>query len=196
MPHVYRFYDLCVTVAAVLFALALLCAGQSASITATLAGQIVSEGFLEWKVSVRTHLICVEIELDISSSRRQPFTRRLITRLIGLIPSAIVAAAVGQSGINQLLIASQVVLSIILPFVVFPLVYLTSSHVVMRVKVPSMENGPGMDERLEEKSSSDAVEEINYQNGKIMMCLGYFIFLIILVTNAYVLVTLIMGTGG
>ena len=59
-----------------------------------------------------------------------------------------------------------------------------------------MENGPGMDERLEEKSSSDAVEEINYQNGKIMMCLGYFIFLIILVTNAYVLVTLIMGTGG
>ncbi|KAF8587287.1 natural resistance-associated macrophage protein [Ramaria rubella] len=132
--------------AAFMFALALLSAGQSASITATLAGQIVSEGFLEWKVS--------------------PLTRRLITRLMGLIPSAIVAATVGRSGIDMLLVASQVALSIVLPFVVFPLVYLTSSHVVM---------------------------QINFRNGKLMMCLGYLIFCLVVVANTYVLVTLMQG---
>ncbi|KAF8758971.1 Mn2 and Fe2 [Rhizoctonia solani] len=93
--------------AAFLFALALLCSGQSASITATLAGQIVSEGFIEWRIS--------------------PLARRTITRLIGLVPSMVVAIAVGRQGIDALLVASQVALSIVLPFVIFPLVYLASS---------------------------------------------------------------------
>ncbi|KAL0950799.1 hypothetical protein HGRIS_007564 [Hohenbuehelia grisea] len=103
--------------AAVVFALALICAGQAASITATLAGQIVSEGFIEWRIS--------------------PFFRRLVTRLIGLVPSVIVAVAAGREGINTLLVASQVILSVVLPFIAFPLIYLTSSAVVMRVRVPS-----------------------------------------------------------
>ncbi|CDO70248.1 hypothetical protein BN946_scf184942.g48 [Trametes cinnabarina] len=100
--------------AAFIFALALLCAGQTASITATLAGQIVSEGFIEWRVS--------------------PFLRRIITRLIGLIPSMVVAIAVGRSGIDTLLVASQVVLAIVLPFVAAPLILLTSSKSVMSVR--------------------------------------------------------------
>jgi metal iron transporter len=80
-----------------IFAIALLVAGQAASITVTLAGQIVSEGFIEW--------------------RTRPFVRRLVTRLIGIVPSAIVAASVGPQGVDDLLVGSQVALSMVLPFV-------------------------------------------------------------------------------
>ncbi|WVF66834.1 hypothetical protein IAT40_001576 [Kwoniella sp. CBS 6097] len=116
--------------AAIIFALALLCAGQSASITATLAGQVVSEGFINWKTS--------------------PLIRRLITRLIGVIPAAIVASAVGPKGMNTMLVASQVLLSIVLPTVIFPLVYLCSNHEIMTVQGPEIEreregeNGDGV----------------------------------------------------
>ncbi|KZT73252.1 Nramp-domain-containing protein [Daedalea quercina L-15889] len=103
--------------AATLFALALLASGQSSSIIATLAGQTVSEGFLRWKTS--------------------PVLRRLITRCIGLVPSVAVAAALGRGGVSTLLVVSQVVLSIVLPFIVFPLVYLTSSARVMSVRKPA-----------------------------------------------------------
>ncbi|KAG9099430.1 hypothetical protein FS749_001290 [Ceratobasidium sp. UAMH 11750] len=143
--------------AAFLFALALLCSGQSASITATLAGQIVSEGFIEWRIS--------------------PLARRTITRLIGLIPSMIVAIAIGRKGIDALLVASQVALSIVLPFVIFPLVYLASSDVVMRV--PKPEGG-----------------YVNFKNNWLTMSLGYLIFIIVVVANSYVLVTLAMGKDG
>ena len=108
---------------------------------------------------------------------------------MGLIPSTIVAATVGRSGIDGLLVASQVVLSIVLPFVVFPLVYLTSSHVVMRVTVPLTAG-----ETCGEPSSpSNSVKEINYRNSKFMMCLGYLIFCMVVVANAYVLVELMIG---
>ena len=85
---------------AYLFALALMMSGQAASITATLAGQVVSEGFIEWRTT--------------------PWKRRLVTRMISMIPSLAVAAGVGESGINTLLVASQVTLSLVLPFVLFP----------------------------------------------------------------------------
>lgn len=104
---------------AIIFALALLCAGQSASITATLAGQVVSEGFLQWNIN--------------------PMLRRVITRLIGVIPAAIVASAVGMKGLNTMLVASQVALCIVLPTVTVPLVYLCSRKSVMRVEGPVQE---------------------------------------------------------
>lgn len=104
---------------AIIFALALLCAGQSASITATLAGQVVSEGFLQWNVN--------------------PMLRRVITRLIGVIPAAAVASAVGMKGLNTMLVASQVALCIVLPTVTVPLVYLCSQKNVMRVEGPAQE---------------------------------------------------------
>ncbi|QRW27179.1 hypothetical protein RhiXN_01774 [Rhizoctonia solani] len=103
--------------AAFLFALALLCSGQSASITATLAGQIVSEGFIEWRISVAFGATDYH-SVDWSS------------------PSMVVAIAVGRQGIDALLVASQVALSIVLPFVIFPLVYLASSDAVMSVPTP------------------------------------------------------------
>src|ERR1700687_5347002 len=94
------------TMASVLFAVALLCSGQNATLTGTLAGQIVMEGFI--------------------NLRLRPWLRRLITRLIAIIPAIIVVAMYGERGTGPLLILSQVVLSLQLPFAVFPLVMFTS----------------------------------------------------------------------
>jgi len=95
-----------VTAASGLFAIALLASGQNSTLTGTLAGQIIMEGF------VRMHL--------------RPWVRRLITRLIAVIPTIIVTAYWGASGTAQLLIFSQVILSFQLSFAVFPLVTFTS----------------------------------------------------------------------
>lgn len=97
--------------ASTLFALALLASGQNSTVTATLAGQIVMEGFLE--------------------IRLRPWLRRLLTRLIALVPALTVAALYGESGTAQLLILSQVILSLQLPFAVIPLVQFTSSKKLM-----------------------------------------------------------------
>jgi manganese transport protein len=91
--------------ASVLFAVALLCSGQNATLTGTLAGQIVMEGFI--------------------NIRLRPWLRRLITRLIAIIPAVIVVWLYGEKGTGQLIILSQVVLSLQLPFAVFPLVMFT-----------------------------------------------------------------------
>ncbi|MBF5042052.1 divalent metal cation transporter [Aggregicoccus sp. 17bor-14] len=92
--------------AATLFAVALLAAGQSATLTGTLSGQIVMTGFLR--------------------IRLRPWVRRLATRAVALVPALLVTIAMGERGAGQLLVASQVVLSLQLPFAVFPLLRLTS----------------------------------------------------------------------
>jgi manganese transport protein len=97
--------------AGTVFALALLASGQNSTITGTLAGQIVMEGFL--------------------NIRLRPWLRRLITRAIAIVPAAIVAILYGESGTAKLLILSQVVLSMQLSFAVFPLVMFTSDKVKM-----------------------------------------------------------------
>jgi len=92
--------------ASLLFAVALLCSGQNATLTGTLAGQIVMEGFINLRI--------------------RPWLRRLITRLIAIIPAVIVVWLYGERGTGQLIILSQVVLSLQLSFAVFPLVIFTS----------------------------------------------------------------------
>jgi manganese transport protein len=99
------------SVAAALFAVALLCSGQSSTITGTLAGQVVMEGFVRLHVS--------------------PALRRLLTRSIAIVPAVAVLALVGEGGIMPLLIASQVVLSLQLPFAIVPLVRFTNSSAIM-----------------------------------------------------------------
>lgn len=89
------------------FAVALLASGQQATITGTLAGQIVMEGFL--------------------NLRMVPWARRMVTRLIAIIPAVIVAAVVGDGGVGKLLVLSQVILSLALSFAVIPLVHFTST---------------------------------------------------------------------
>jgi manganese transport protein len=96
------------TAAGVLFAVALLCSGQNATLTGTLAGQIVMEGFV--------------------NIRLRPWLRRLITRLVAIVPAVIVVILYGERGTGALLVLSQVILSLQLPFAVFPLVSFTSDR--------------------------------------------------------------------
>lgn len=97
--------------ASTVFALALLASGQSSTLTGTLAGQIVMEGFLNLRI--------------------RPWLRRLITRMIAIIPAATVAILYGESGTARLLVFSQVILSMQLSFAVFPLVQFTSDKLKM-----------------------------------------------------------------
>jgi manganese transport protein len=94
--------------ASTLFAVALLASGQNSSITGTLAGQVVMEGFIHLKVS--------------------PWLRRMITRTLAIIPTVIVVAVMGEQGTEKLLILSQVILSLQLSFAVVPLVIFTGSR--------------------------------------------------------------------
>ncbi len=100
-----------VTGASTLFAVALLASGQNSTLTGTLAGQIVMEGFL--------------------NIRLKPWLRRLITRLIAIIPAVVVTIISGESGTAKLLVLSQVILSLQLSFAVFPLVMFTSDKLKM-----------------------------------------------------------------
>lgn len=185
------------TAAATLFAIALLASGQSASIVATVAGQAVSEGFLRWTISVRAIAMMLTQGLTID---HQPVFRRLITRLLGLIPSMIVAIALGRPGIDSLLVISQVVLSIILPFITFPLLYLTSSKKIMCVKRvrPSIGVASSEDGIMQVSNVCDlevAEETVDFGNNKFTMAIGWFIWLVIVLANGYVLVLLMMGQG-
>lgn len=133
----------------------------------------------------------------------------------------VVAIAVGRSGIDTLLVASQVVLSIVLPFITFPLLYCTSSKAVMRVAIPkatptsvtvdtatstltpdsasaigattavAVRGNTGAD--LEHAPKDEVVD---YSNGKIAIGIGAAIWLIVVAANMYVIVSLAMGNEG
>ncbi|MEZ0543047.1 Nramp family divalent metal transporter [Fibrella arboris] len=100
-----------VQLASMLFAVALLASGQNSTLTGTLAGQIVMEGFL--------------------NLRLKPWVRRLITRLIAIVPALVVAILYGERGTSELLVFSQVILSLQLSFAVVPLVQFTSDRLKM-----------------------------------------------------------------
>jgi manganese transport protein len=106
-----------VGMASVIFAIALICSGQSSTLTGTLAGQVVMEGFIHIRVS--------------------PWLRRLITRSLAIIPTVIVVAFMGEQGTEKLLILSQVILSFQLSFAVIPLVMFTGD----RAKMGEFANG-------------------------------------------------------
>jgi manganese transport protein len=99
------------SLASTLFALALLFSGQNATLTGTLAGQIVMEGFLELRV--------------------RPWLRRLGTRLFAIVPALVVISFYGERGSGRLLVLSQVILSLQLPFAVFPLIRFTGDRRIM-----------------------------------------------------------------
>lgn len=99
------------SLAPIAFALALICAGQSSTLTGTLAGQITMEGFLHFRI--------------------RPWLRRLVTRLMAIVPAVVVILLTGEEGVYRLLILSQVVLSLQLAFAVVPLVKFTGSRMKM-----------------------------------------------------------------
>jgi manganese transport protein len=128
--------------AGVLFAVALLAAGQNATITGTMAGQIVMEGFLDFKI--------------------KRWLRQLITRLVAIIPALIVAIWYGEKATNELLVLSQVVLSVQLSFAVVPLIVFTSSRSIMG----------------------------KFANSKFLTATSWAIALVIIVLNLYLLSSL------
>ncbi|KAH9463874.1 hypothetical protein Pst134EA_015954 [Puccinia striiformis f. sp. tritici] len=181
-------------IAGYLFAIALLIAGQAASITVTLAGQIVSEGFLEW--------------------RTRPVIRRLVTRMIGIVPSAVVAGAAGLQGVDQLLVGSQVGLSLVLPFVLAPLIIFTSDPEIMRVKShktalvriepnqthPQLKVTRGITqyEEVNIHMKNEALDSadgptMSFANGRIMKIATWVIFVLCSVSNIYAIIQLSQG---
>jgi manganese transport protein len=94
--------------ASTLFAVALFASGQSSTITGTLAGQVVMEGFMHWRI--------------------QPWIRRILTRTLAILPAVIIIGLRGEGSVTDLLVLSQVVLALQLPFAMFPLLHFTSSR--------------------------------------------------------------------
>ena len=129
------------SLASIFFAIALLASGQNSTLTGTLAGQIVMEGFLNIKL--------------------KPWLRRLITRLIAIIPALIVAILYGEKGTMDLLVLSQVILSMQLSFAVIPLVIFTNSK-----------------EKMGE-----------FANNTFLKIIVWFVSAIILILNIYLLFT-------
>lgn len=126
---------------------------------------MVSEGMLKWSV--------------------RPWLRRLLTRSISIVPSVIVAAAVGRSGLNDALTASQVALSVILPFVTAPLIYFTChSHIMTVITVRS-----GGDVGAAEAESTG----VNMRNGWIVTIFAVLIWLVLVVMNVSLLVLVGLG---
>ena len=133
--------------ASVMFAVALLASGQNSTITGTLAGQVVMEGFLN-------------ITLP-------GWLRRLITRLIAIVPAVIVTAVYGSEGTGKLLLLSQAILSMQLSFAVFPLIAFTS----------------------------DARKMGQFVNGRVLRAVSYVVAFVIAALNIWLLVELYRGRG-
>lgn len=159
--------------AGTIFALALLLSGVSAGIVCTIAGQMVSEGALRWKV--------------------KPWLRRLITRSISITPSIIIAGAVGREGLNAALSGSQVALSCILPFVTLPLIYFTCRDRYMTVQ-------PGMArlqlETDEEGRPLAGSGGVKMANSWVLAIAAGLVWGLISVMNVANLVLLGMGKSG
>ncbi|KAF9161030.1 hypothetical protein DFQ27_008029 [Actinomortierella ambigua] len=130
-----------------LFAIALLMAGQSSTLTATLAGQIVMEGFL-------------------GVSFLKPWVRRLLTRSLAIIPALAIVLIKGDKGLSELLLWSQVALSIQLPFAVIPLVIFTSWKRCMTIAVQDYADKPGQIAygKLVDDTKEPEVEGVDYQD--------------------------------
>lgn len=98
-------------IASTLFAVALLASGQSSTITGTLAGQVVMEGFMNWRI--------------------RPWLRRMISRTLAVVPAILIISVRGGGSVTDLVNLSQVILCLILPFAMFPLLYFASSRKIM-----------------------------------------------------------------
>lgn len=158
------------TVAAVLFALALLFSGQSSSVVATLAGQIIAEGFMQWKI--------------------KPWIRRLLTRAITVIPSMIALSIGGRAGIANLLIASQAALSILLPFAMVPLIWFTGPwSKCMKVE----REVAGVPSSNSEAERGSVMVKHDFSNCWFVTVLAWLSALGIVASNMYSIVTLIQG---
>ncbi|MCJ1284362.1 hypothetical protein MMC26_003693 [Xylographa opegraphella] len=153
--------------AGTIFALALLFSGTSAGIICTIAGQMISEGALNWSLA--------------------PWLRRLITRCISITPSIIIAGAVGQEGFTAALNGTQVALSIILPFVSAPLIYFTCRNKYMTVGTRGC--------AISGETISSIQGSVGMRNHWILSVMAVCVWLVITIMNVSLLVFLGLGQG-
>lgn len=157
-------------VAGTIFALALLLSGTSAGIVCTIAGQMLSEGALQWKVT--------------------PWVRRLLTRSISIVPSIIVAGAVGKEGLSAALNGTQFALSIALPFISAPLIYFTCRNKYMVVGGTESLEGEETGQVLEQE-----VERVKMRNHRLVSALAIAIWLVITIMDVASLAFAGLGKG-
>lgn len=159
--------------AGTIFMLALLLSGQSAGIVCTMAGQVVSEGHINWKL--------------------KPWQRRLATRAISLVPCLVISISMGKDALSKALNASQVVLSITLPFLVAPLIYFTCSKKFMKTEIITDDDHfDELDSTLENERN---VKQINMANGWIVTIISVVVWIFLSVLNVYALVQLGLSHG-
>ena len=181
--------------AGTIFALALLLSGTSAGIVCTMAGQIVSEGQLNWRV--------------------KPWIRRLVTRGISIVPSVVVAGAIGRAGLSTALEATQVALSVVLPITMAPLIWFTCKASIMRVWTDEKEEEQcvakagtgGNDASNSEKDKSgngvDEAQRVENAGGRFVVMRNHWltvvfaviIWLVIVAMNVALIVLAAMGKG-
>ena len=184
----YGMYRLFVTsisqASGTMFALGLLFSGVSAGIVATMAGQLVCEGAMNWRMS--------------------PFLRRLVTRSVAIIPGIIIASVRGRYGLAAALNGCNVVLSVSLIFLTFPLVWYTSLNRYMRVKID--DSAVPVDvvdgvlnhdtERAAEASGQELSDTVSLANDWATTIGGWVIWVVIAIMNVATLVFLGLGIGG
>ena len=166
-----------------IFALGLLFSGVSAGIVATMAGQLVCEGAMNWRLS--------------------PFLRRLCTRSIAIIPGVVIAAAEGRNGLAAALVGCNVVLSVALIFISFPLCWYTSMNKYMRVRLEDSDEPVGAidgvlnldTERATRMTGQDMRGTVSLANNWATTIGAWVIWLIIAFMNVATLVFFGMGIG-
>ncbi|CAI6716992.1 CMF_HP2_G0043350.mRNA.1.CDS.1 [Saccharomyces cerevisiae] len=179
--------------AGTIFMLALLLSGQSAGVVCTMAGQIVSEGHINWKL--------------------QPWQRRLATRCISIIPCLVISICIGREALSKALNASQVVLSIVLPFLVAPLIFFTCKKSIMKteITVDHTEEDSHNHQNNNDRSAGSVIEQdgssgMEIENGKdvkivymannwIITVIAIIVWLFLSLLNVYAIVQLGMSHG-
>ena len=167
-----------------LFALGLLFSGLSAGIVATMAGQMICEGAMNWKMS--------------------PFLRRMLTRSVAIIPGVVIASVKGRNGLAATLNGCNVVLSVSLIFLTFPLIWYTSFNRYMRVRVLDSDDPVGVidgvfnhdTERATAGTSLATEGTVSLANNWATATGGWVIWVLIAIMNVATLVFLGLGEGG
>ncbi|MCJ1380699.1 hypothetical protein MMC17_003807 [Xylographa soralifera] len=185
LPGMYALFVSSISQAAgTIFALALLFSGISAGIIATMAGQLVCEGALNWRMS--------------------PFLRRLVTRSIAILPGIVIAGATGQEGLAAALNGCNVVLSIVLIFITAPLIWYTSRNKYMTVaidadnRVEPLEATEIPDENGDAERQNPAIElgTKSFANNWATTIVALLIWFIVTFMNVATIVFLGLGVGG
>lgn len=158
--------------AGTIFALALLFLGLSAGVVCTLAGQMVLDGFLRWLMP--------------------PVLRRIVTRTLAIVPCFVFLLLYGKAGLASVLNWSQVVLSLLLPFVLFPLIRFTNSKDVMRVR-RSAEPGIELHDMLGPAEGLLGGDYVDMSNGRTVCVISWAVWLLVVALNLYLVVGVVLG---